>query len=126
MPLFIIYLFIYMDHNQILQYRSLHLQWSDIAILLGVSRKRLELWQKRVGFEEAWLSFDDTVRVVRDFFERNPSKHIGEVCLMGMLRAEGYRVTRKNLRAGIYIVIYILYTFLTTCVYIYYTESKHL
>ena len=110
-----------MDRNQILQYRSLHLKWSDIAILFGVSRKRLDLWRKRVGFEEAWLSFDDTLRV-----ERNPSKHTGGVCLMGMLRAEGCRVTRKNLRAGIYIVIYILYTFLTTCVYIYYTESKHL
>ena len=109
-----------MDHDKISEYRSLHLRWRDIARLLGVSRKRLELWRKRVGFEEAWLSFDDTLRVVRDFFERNPSKHTGGVCLMGMLKAEGYRVTRKNLRAGIYIVIYILYIFLTTYVYIYY------
>ncbi len=44
------------------------------------SQKRLDLWRKRVGFEEAWLSFDDTLRVVRDFFERNPLPSIQEGC----------------------------------------------
>lgn len=81
---------------------SLSFSWTQIASLLQVSR--MTIYRRRVEFNLMEVgtvirNYSDLKAIVRQM--KIDSPHMGEVLLMGRLRASGYRASRKNLRAAI-------------------------
>lgn len=81
---------------------SLSFSWKQIASLLGVSR--MTIYRRRVEFNMTEVgtfihSYENLKAIVREMKRDTP--YMGEVLLMGQLRANGYRVSRQRLRSAI-------------------------
>ena len=81
---------------------SLSFSWTQIASLLHVSR--MTIYRRRVEFNLIGVgtvirNMNDLKAIVRQIKVDSP--HIGQVMLMGQLRARGYRVSRAKLRAAV-------------------------
>ena len=88
--------------EQLLYLRSLCFTWTDIALLLDVSR--MTIFRRRQEFG----MLDDATNVINDTQLRlllsdlrKSSPHLGEVMVMGHLRSLGYNVPRARVRNAI-------------------------
>ena len=88
--------------EQLLYLSSLSFSWSDIAMMLGVSR--MTIYRRRVQYglvqDPASVPTDIQLRtIVREIKHGQPE--LGEVMVMGRVRSMGYKVTRDRLRQAI-------------------------
>ncbi len=89
--------------EQLLYLRSsLKFPWTSIAQLLGVSRTTVYRRRVECGMltePSNRLTDDELVAILRDL--KNELPYIGEVIVLGALRARGYNVTRHQCRSCI-------------------------
>ena len=88
--------------NQLFYLASLSFSWSTIAKMLGISR--MTLYRRRVEFGMARrfgtsISYDQLLFLLREMRSQYPE--MGEVMVLGRLRALGFYVSRDRLRRAI-------------------------
>lgn len=87
--------------NQLEYLASLSFSWSAIANMLGVSR--MTLYRRRVQFgmlqRGRTVRNDELLMLLRTMRSEYP--HMGEVMVLGRLRALGYSVCRERVRMAI-------------------------
>ena len=90
------------SESQLVYLSSLSFSWTQIASLLGVSR--MTIFRRRIEFNMVEVgipvhSDHDLKVLIRQLKTELP--YLGEVLLMGQLRARRYSVTRARLRSAI-------------------------
>ena len=82
---------------------SLSFSWSDIAVLLGISRITLFRYRREFNMiDDPQQSLSDNQLRTMIMQLRLEMPSIGETMLMGHFRSCGYKVTRERLRAAIH------------------------
>ena len=88
--------------EQLLYLRALCFTWTDIALILGVSRMTIFRRRQEFGIlDDATNIIDDTQLRLLLSDLRKSSPHLGEVMVMGHLRSLGYNVPRARVRNAI-------------------------
>lgn len=88
--------------EQLLYLRALCFTWTDIALILGVSRMTIFRRRQEFGMlDDATNIIDDTQLRLLLSDLRKSSPHLGEVMVMGHLRSLGYNVPRARVRNAI-------------------------
>ena len=88
--------------EQLLYLASMSFTWTDIAIMLGVSR--MTIYRRRVQYslveDPRIVPTDVQLRMaIREIQAGQPE--VGEVMIMGNIRSMGYKVTRERIRQEI-------------------------
>ena len=89
------------SRDQLEYLASLNFTWTEISSILGVSRNTVYRRRQEFGlFHVGEQINDDNLRLLlRDMRRDNPD--MGEVMVLGRIRAMGFRVSRARLREGI-------------------------
>ena len=92
----------HITRDQLVFLRSLSFTWTRIASLLGISRMTVYRRRREYGLlvEEGTAPSDIQLSVLLSRI-RLDAPGLGQVLLLGRLRAMGYRVTRKRLREAV-------------------------
>lgn len=88
------------NQNEVSRLRDLHFNWKRVAAFMHVSRSTLERWRDRVEYEDSLVAVSD--EILDQFILHNAQRNRGEVYMSGLVRAEGFCVSRDRLRQSIY------------------------
>jgi len=87
------------DHEKVTSMRKADASWIDIAKELKVSRATLKFWKGRVNFVDPLVELDG--EELDKFVLASAGENVGEVRMMQLLVANGFRARRHVLRESI-------------------------